>query len=243
MNRFTNNFIVCLGLISLGIPACTQNVNHLKLVSQDKQDKEQQGKEEHEDFKGLINPKSAPKVPEGVKQLKAMYLDKSLFTPDKWWKYEEADDDRPYAHAVEQGSAVAFGAPLEEKHGAFIRYTVMMLDSAGKAHETFLKMSTPRKVVENVRLTVRPLRKGNESAEIITNIRDSKGAPQQHLSSAYMRFDRYLVVIDSRADMRAIGARPNSGDRKWMSEPVYNSILQAAADRWSKYKILLAKQK
>ena len=232
MSSFNKYLVVCLGLIALPLSAVTLYAAPARSASQDK-----------EATKDHIEPKKEPKLPEGSKQLKPMFLDKTLFIPDKWWKYEEADDDRPFSHSVEQMGSVAIGATLEEKHGAFVRYRVTKFVSVEEARKAFVTMSKIKKVVSNVSQKSRPLHKGNEGVENKLLIRDLKGSPQEQFCYSYIRFDQYLVQVDSRSDMRALGPRPSTGNRKWMSEPVYESVMQAAMDRWAKYKVLLAKSK
>lgn len=201
------------------------------------------GVQEKEASQELLDAAKKPKLPEGAKLLKPMFLDKSLFIPAKNWKYEEADDDRPFAHSVDQTGSVAFGAPIEEKHGAFVQYKVTAFKSTAEAHQVYQRLSQVKKVVANITQKSRSLHKGNESIEITRVINDLKGTPQEYSNDSYIRYDKYLVHIESRSDMRSLGPRPASGSRKWMSEPVFEKVYTAAMDKWAKYKILLAESK
>lgn len=189
---------------------------------------------------GIPDPKFRHKMPEGAKQLKPMFLDKGLFQADKWWKYEEADDDRPFAHSVEQQGSVGFGAPLEEKHGAFVRYRVLQMENAEKAHQSYGKIAAVKQTPANIQRKVRPLKNGEEGIEVRDEVKDNKGVVVRQTRAAFIRFDRYIVIVESRADMRAFGSRPRSGQRKWMSDPVFDKVLQATLERWSNYRVLLA---
>ncbi len=194
---------------------------------------------------GLPAPPKTPinQEPKSPPQLKPMFLDKKVFTPDDRWHYEEADDDRAFGSSVEQVTGISFGSPQEPSHGAFVKYYVFTLASPEKAHGMYLKLLPKNPVPANVKRTTRGWAKADEGSEITEALLDPKGVAQQQDRIAVARYGRYVVQLLGNSDMRAPGPRPQTGERKWLSEPVFENTLQALKTRWANYKTLLAAYK
>ena len=178
------------------------------------------------------------KLPAGAPQFHAMYLDHTLFQPDKMWTYEGADDDRPDAHNVEQNSFVRLGNRIVGSHGALVSYVVDSYADAKTAHAAFVRR-VPKPLARPVALRVnRRLRAGDEGVEsILTSTQEREAV--RILRQSFFRFGRYVIEIGGEADMRAPVDRPAQGERPWMCEPVYAQVRAAALDKWSHYKTVL----
>lgn len=184
-------------------------------------------------------PKPAQRVvPKGAPQLKPMYLNPRLFTPNKWWKYEGADEDRPAAYSVEQYGTVSIGGDFEPKHGAQVKYLVAMFPNAAKAHAFFLHRRGWRPPGKAVRRTVGQPRLGDEAF----SLRDYfvvQGKGQGLTRMDTVRFGRYVVMVDSTANMRDFVPRPKKGERPWLNEKTHQRVLDAAVARWARYRVIL----
>jgi hypothetical protein len=189
--------------------------------------------------KSPAHAKPAPSVmPKGPAQLKPMYLGRSLFTPNKWWKYEGADEDRPAAYSVEQYGTVSIGGDFEPKHGAQVKYLVAVFADANKAHNFFLQRKTWRPAGKAVHRIVAQPHLGDEAF----SLRDyfvvhGKGQGLARMDT--VRFGRYVVMVDSTANMRDFVPKPKRGERPWLNENTHQRVLDAAVARWAHYRAIL----
>ncbi len=179
----------------------------------------------------------------GTVQLHPMYLDKKIFTPDKWWGYEEADDDRPEEFSVQQEGNVSLGGRYEANHGAQVKYVVRMFSDANQAHQFFDKSLNKTKTVKLATpLVFSRIQKGDEGFTV-DNSRMNDGKKIAFARSTMIRYDKYLVTLNANSNMRALGPRPAHGERKWLAEAVYDTVLKAALVKWTAYKTLLVQKK
>lgn len=172
--------------------------------------------------------------------LKPMFVDKALFKPDKWWEYEEPEEERPRAFSVEQKGKVAIGGRLEQNRGCLVRYRVATCDSPEKAHQ-YLKAVTPEAPgPPTERRVARKLKEGDEGVEVTSRRIGPKGEVVEFGRERVVRYGRYVVMVYSRSDMKAFGPVPPSGERRWMADAVYDAVVRAVSARWAKYPSLLA---
>jgi hypothetical protein len=181
-----------------------------------------------------------PHTPGGEPQLKPMFLDKKLFMPDKWWKYEEADDDRPPAFSVEQTSSVSLGGRALVDHGAQVQYRVRQFPTPAIAHLVLQHMVDASRRPRNVKRTQTGLRQGDEAVHVTTKLVDDRGKMVEFGQETIARYGKFLVYVTSKSDLRALGLRPKSGERRWMSEPIHERVVAAVFARWTRYRTLLA---
>lgn len=184
----------------------------------------------------LLKP---PPMPKGARQLKPMYIDPRLFAPDKWWKYEGHDDDRPDAYGVEQNGAVSIGGRLQQNHGANVFYRASEFATGAKAHEAMRDRVRRLRGSRGTAGSVAPYRRGDEALLFRRITPDKEGKPAYFASVALVRYGRYVVEIAGASDMKAFGPRPQTGERPWMCEPVFNSVLKAALAKWDRHRALL----
>jgi hypothetical protein len=69
---------------------------------------------------------------------------------------------------------------------------------------------------------------------------DDHGKILESGQETFARYGKYVVYVSSKSDMRALGPRPKTGERRWMSEPVHDRVVAVAFARWTRYKALLA---
>jgi hypothetical protein len=172
--------------------------------------------------------------------LRPMFVDKSLFKPDKWWEYEEPEEERPRAYSVEQEGKVEIGGRLSQNRGCIVRYRVAMCETPGKAHALFQALLPKPPVPVSVRRSLRTLRYGDEGEEITSRLIGEKGVTLEFGRESVVRFGRYVVTVYSRSDMKAFGPAPASGERRWMADAVYDAVVRAVMSRWARYPSLLA---
>lgn len=180
-----------------------------------------------------------PALPKGTAQLKPMYLPHKIFQPDKWWVYEGADDDRPDAYAVEQSGTVTLGGRVTLNHGAVVKYLVNTYADEKQAHAAFLQFAPKKIALRNIHREIHALKQGNEGADSVETIYEN-GQELKILRQTFVRYGKYVVEIGGKSDMRAFGERPASGQRPWMSDPVYRQAREAALAKWSAYRTLLS---
>jgi hypothetical protein len=169
-----------------------------------------------------------------------MSLDTKLFTPDKWWSYEGADEDRPTANSVQQETKVSLGGRFEVNHGAQVLYTVREFPDAKKAHGYVLESQKRiTKPIKHGKLALKRLHNGSEGVSLVLTMMANESTPVSVERRSIVRFDKYVVLIDANANMKAIGPRPKQGARRWLSEPVYDKVFSAAMEKWSNYKALI----
>lgn len=181
-----------------------------------------------------------PVLPKGVKQLNAMYIDQKLFEPDKWWRYESADDDRPSAYAVEQESTVSIGGRAIRNVGANVKYKVHEFPDESAASRAFAGF-VPRSISTSaVRRDLKRLRKGAEAVDIEETAFDPSHKPTRIMRDLFVRYDRYVVEVYASSDLRAFGPRPASGERPWMCDPIYTRVREAALKKWDRYRELVS---
>lgn len=194
------------------------------------------------DSSGLPKTIRTPSVPKGARQLRPMFLDKKLFTPNKFWEYEEADYDRPFGSSVEQVTTVSLGGRLTPNRGARVSYFAYTYPGVAAAHRAFLSYSASQSPQRNVARKVKSLTVtgGDEGCDIVENVVDDSQKPVRFHRQTFLRYGRYVVEITSSADLRALGPRPAQGERRWMCEPVHDGVFAAATARWARHKALLA---
>ncbi len=172
-------------------------------------------------------------------EIKALMVSKSLFTPNKWWKYEGTNDDLPRAYAMEQYGRVSLGGRFIISKGALVSYRVLEFQNADQAHQRFLSlcMLTPAR---NVRISWTKIPDGQEGKQYRRITLNDSGKPVTMMEGAIMRYGRFVISVAGRSDLRAFGPKPESGERKWMCEPVYENVLQAVRTKWRGSKTILA---
>jgi len=188
----------------------------------------------------VVPPPLRPRTFAGAPQLKPMFLEKSLIAPEKWWKYEEDDDDRPARFSVEQTGTVSLGGSSLIDHGAQLQYRVRQYPTAAIAHNALQKMVSDSRRPHNLKRTVTPLRDGDEAVEVTAKLVPDGRTVVEFSKDTLARYGNYVVQVYSRSDLRALGPRPKIGERRWMSEPVHDRVVAAVFARWSHYKTLLA---
>jgi len=181
-----------------------------------------------------------PGTPGGEPQLKPMFIDKKLFMPDKWWKYEEADEDRVPAFSVEQTGTVSLAGHSLFDHGAQVQYRVRQFATPKIAHLVLQSLVNSSRRPRNVKRTETRLHQGDESIDVKTLLVDDHGKILESGQETFARYGKYVVYVSSKSDMRALGPRPKTGERRWMSEPVHDRVVAVAFARWTRYKALLA---
>jgi hypothetical protein len=189
-------------------------------------------------------PPKEPELPAklSVKQLLPMYVSKKLFTPNKWWVYEGHDEDRPATFGVEQSGKVSLGDRFTPNHGALITYAVQVLPNVKAASKTYKIFTRLPARGKNTRLIIQPVHAGEEGFQysILTLNNHHQGTSFDQ--GMIVRTGRYVVMLTGRADLKAFGPRPKSGNRQWMCEPVFNTLRAAILDKWKNYRSLLAEK-
>jgi hypothetical protein len=191
-----------------------------------------------------LKPPPATRVP-SKPQLKAMYLDHELFTPDKWWTYDGQDlytggKARFMSSVVAQRGTVSLGSRFEPNHGGLVKYEVHDAPTPEAGRGLFAAISRLKPTPKAVKRTVRKLRAGDEGTDVV-DIQSGQGRPVFVRRLVVIRYGRFVVSVEGSSNMRALVARPARGERPWLSEPVMDRVLAAVTERWRDYPSLIAK--
>ncbi len=165
-----------------------------------------------------------------------LLLDPHLFTPDDRWVYDGSDKyDRPKARfggaIVGQRGTVSIGDTRWLNTGAFVLYQVWKYPTLKEARQAFRGATTFEKPGKFARRTTRQLKAGDEARDVAETVVNERGEPTAFTRRVRVRFGSYVLAITSSADMKAFGPAPSSGSRPWLSEAVFNRVLQVALQR------------
>ncbi len=163
-------------------------------------------------------------------------LDPKLFTPDDRWVYDGSDKyDRPKARfggaIVGQKGTVSIGDNRWLNTGAFVLYQVWKHPTLKDARDAFRAATTYEKPGKFARRAERRLNAGDEGRDLTETVVNEAGEPVMFHRRTHVRFGTYLLAVTSSTDMKSFGPKPASGQRPWLSQPVFDRVLQAALKR------------
>jgi hypothetical protein len=173
-----------------------------------------------------IAPKGDASAPIVEARLRPVLLDRTLFQPDRWWRYDGSD-----LYPKTKARFVSLGRRSVLNSGARVLYGVVEYANAREAEKGIVPRDPHRG--RNVRVYRRPLKVGDGGYVVGVLTLDAKGAPQLCERRAYVRWGRFVVCVIGDSNMRAFVARPAKGERPWLHEPVFDRVFERARAVWA----------
>ncbi|MCX6359433.1 MAG: hypothetical protein NT029_06500 [Armatimonadetes bacterium] len=162
-------------------------------------------------------------------------VDKQLGMPDKWWQYKDRAG-KPTVYVAEQNWFVSIGGELMVNSGAVVRYRGRIFKTEQEAKDAYRTQFPKPAKRGNVTLTVKPYRAGDEAKELHELALRPDRRPDWLRQETVARYGKAVVVLSAHSNMWALGPKPASGRRRWMAEPVYERIREAALAKWAAYR-------
>jgi hypothetical protein len=162
-------------------------------------------------------------------------VDKQLGMPDKWWQYKDRAG-KPTVYVAEQNWFVSIGGELMVNSGAVVRYRGRIFKTVQEAKDAYRTQFPKPGKKGNVTLTVKPYPAGDEAKELHELALRPDRRPDWLRQETVVRFGKAVVVLSAHSNMWALGPKPATGRRRWMAEPVYERIREAALAKWTAYR-------
>lgn len=167
---------------------------------------------------------------------KEMLLPVSVFAPDKWWQYRTDDDDFHMVYCVQQSGTVNMGGQNPPRMGGMVEYKALACKNEKEAKTLYSKWLPIKSKTRYLRVKTVRVIGADQGQRFDYETVDNKRVKVTSSRIAVMRYGRFLVNLKGYSNMKAMVTAPKTGERPFLSEPVFDKAYAGILGKWSRYK-------